>query len=45
MSNKPALTVYVDFKSHYAYLAVEPTRRLAQELHIDIDWQPFVLEC
>ena len=39
-----ALTVYIDFKSPYAYLAVEPTRRLAEELGITIDWQPFVLD-
>jgi 2-hydroxychromene-2-carboxylate isomerase len=39
-----ALTVYIDFKSPYAYLAVEPTRRLARELAIQIDWMPFVLD-
>ncbi len=44
MISQASLTVYVDFKSPYAYLAVEPTRRLAQELDIDIDWQPFVLD-
>jgi 2-hydroxychromene-2-carboxylate isomerase len=38
------LTVYIDFKSPYAYLAVEPTRRLAEELGITINWQPFVLD-
>ncbi len=39
-----ALAVYIDFKSPYAYLAIEPTRRLAAELGIDIDWYPFVLD-
>jgi 2-hydroxychromene-2-carboxylate isomerase len=39
-----ALTVYIDFKSPYAYLAVEPTRRLARDLGIEIDWRPFVLD-
>lgn len=38
------LTVYIDFKSPYAYLAVEPTRRMAKELDIPINWQPFVLD-
>ena len=39
-----ALTVYVDFKSPYAYLAVEPTRRMAKELNVSINWLPFVLD-
>ena len=39
-----ALTVYIDFKSPYAYLAVEPTRRLARDLGIEINWRPFVLD-
>ena len=39
-----ALTVYIDFKSPYAYLAIEPTRALARDLGITIDWQPFVLD-
>ena len=38
------LTVYIDFKSPYAYLAVEPTRRLAREMNIAINWLPFVLD-
>ena len=38
------LTVYIDFKSPYAYLAVEPTRRMAEELDIPINWLPFVLD-
>jgi len=39
-----ALTVYIDFKSPYAYLAVEPTRQMARELGIAINWLPFVLD-
>jgi len=39
-----SLTVYIDFKSPYAYLAVEPTRRMAEELDIPINWLPFVLD-
>ena len=38
------LTVHIDLKSPYAYLAVEPTRRLAAELGITVDWLPFVLD-
>jgi 2-hydroxychromene-2-carboxylate isomerase len=38
------LTVYIDFKSPYAYLAIEPTRRLAHELGVSINWLPFVLD-
>ncbi len=43
MMDRP-LTVYIDFKSPYAYLAVEPTRRMAEELDIPINWLPFVLD-
>jgi 2-hydroxychromene-2-carboxylate isomerase len=38
------LTVYIDFKSPYAYLAVESTRLMAKELDIPINWLPFVLD-
>lgn len=38
------LIAYIDFKSPYAYLAIEPTRRLGRELGITIDWHPFVLD-
>ncbi|MCP5181759.1 MAG: DsbA family protein, partial [Pseudomonadales bacterium] len=37
------LTVYVDVKSPYAYLAVEPTIALGRELGIAIDWRPLTL--
>ena len=36
--------VYLDFKSPYAYLAIEPTRELERELGIQFDWRPFVLD-
>lgn len=38
------LIVYVDFKSPYAYLAIEPTRKLLAELGVIADWRPFVLD-
>ncbi|MFT5572814.1 MAG: 2-hydroxychromene-2-carboxylate isomerase [Cryomorphaceae bacterium] len=42
-SSQPVI-VYLDFKSPYAYLAVEPTRRLERELGLRFDWRPFVLD-
>jgi 2-hydroxychromene-2-carboxylate isomerase len=41
---KNALTVYIDFKSPYAYLAIQPTRKMASALNISINWLPFVLD-
>lgn len=35
------LTVYVDFKSPAAYLAIAPTLELAERLNLSIDWKPF----
>jgi 2-hydroxychromene-2-carboxylate isomerase len=43
VSEAPAI-VYIDIKSPYAYLAVEPTRELERELGIRFDWRPFVLD-
>lgn len=37
------LIVYVDFKSPYAYLAIEPTRRMLEAAGVVADWRPFVL--
>lgn len=42
-SDAPVI-VYIDFKSPYAYLAVEPTRELERELGVQFDWRPFVLD-
>ena len=38
------LIIYIDFKSPYAYLAVEPTRKMLLELGLIADWRPFVLD-
>lgn len=35
------LTVYIDFKSTDAYLALAPTLALAEQFALDIDWRPF----
>ena len=39
-----ALAVYIDLKSPYAYLAIEPTRAMAAAAGIAIDWRPFTLD-
>ncbi|MEM7459202.1 MAG: DsbA family protein [Pseudomonadota bacterium] len=35
------LTVYIDFKSPAAYLAMKPTLALAERHALEIDWRPF----
>lgn len=42
MSN--TLTVYLDYKSPYAYLALQPARDLAAEHRLEIDWLPYSLK-
>lgn len=39
-----ALAVYIDLKSPYAYLAIDPTRAMAKEVGVEIDWRPFTLD-
>jgi 2-hydroxychromene-2-carboxylate isomerase len=38
------LAVYIDLKSPYAYLAIDPTRAMAAGLGVAIDWRPFTLD-
>ena len=38
------LIIYIDLKSPYAYLSIEPTRSMIKELGIVADWRPFVLD-
>ena len=38
------LAVYIDIKSPYAYLAIEPTRAMARSVGVAIDWRPFTLD-
>lgn len=38
------LAVYLDLKSPYAYLAIEPTRAMAEAAGVRIDWRPFTLD-
>ncbi len=42
-SDRP-LIVYMDFKSPYAFIAKDPTRQLARELGIAVDWRPLTLD-
>jgi 2-hydroxychromene-2-carboxylate isomerase len=38
------LTVYIDYKSPYAYLAVGPAYDLAREFAVRLDWLPYDLD-
>ena len=44
LDSEAPFIIYLDFKSPYAYLAIEPTRRLLSELGLIADWRPFVLD-
>lgn len=38
-----SITVYLDFKSPHAYIAVRPTLELARDFRVKIDFQPYTL--
>jgi 2-hydroxychromene-2-carboxylate isomerase len=38
-----ALSVAIDFKSPNAYLSIDPTCALAEELGVPVEWQPFLV--
>ncbi|MFP6717651.1 MAG: DsbA family protein [Alphaproteobacteria bacterium] len=38
------VTVYIDYKSPYAYLAVEPTWTLARDYKVALEWLPYTLD-
>ena len=40
----PTLTLYIDYKSPYAYLAKDPAYRLERETGVTIDWLPYILD-
>ena len=44
LQSQSPLIVYMDFKSPYAYMALEPTYRLEEDLGIEIDWRPLTLD-
>jgi len=44
MPEPRTITVYVDFKSPYAYLAKDPTYELERDFSVRLDWLPYVLD-
>ncbi|MBV8407536.1 MAG: DsbA family protein [Alphaproteobacteria bacterium] len=40
----PTLTLYIDYKSPYAYLAKDPAYQLERETGVAIDWLPYILD-
>ena len=43
MAGPVKMPVYIDYKSPYAYLALQPTRDLARAFDVEIDWLPYSL--
>lgn len=44
MPEKPTVTVYIDYKSPYAYLAKDLVYQLERDFAVHIDWLPYVLD-
>jgi 2-hydroxychromene-2-carboxylate isomerase len=44
MPQKRLVTVYIDYKSPYAYLAKDPVYEIARDFAVRIDWLPYVLD-
>jgi 2-hydroxychromene-2-carboxylate isomerase len=44
LASSAPLIVYIDYKSPYAYLAIDPTYAIEDELGIEADWRPFTLD-
>jgi 2-hydroxychromene-2-carboxylate isomerase len=44
MPDVPVVTVYIDYKSPYAYLAKAPAYQLALDFPVSLDWLPYVLD-
>jgi len=38
------LPYYIDFKSPYAFISVQPTRAMARQAGIELDWLPYTLD-
>ena len=38
------LTVYIDYKSPYAYLAIQPTLTLQRDFNVSLQWLPYTLD-
>ena len=41
--SRTVVRVYSDYKSPYAYVAVRPAYRLAEELGVELEWRPYTL--
>ena len=39
-----SVTIYIDYKSPYAYLSVEPTWALARDFKVNLKWLPYTLD-
>jgi 2-hydroxychromene-2-carboxylate isomerase len=44
MTEPRILTVYIDYKSPYAYLAKDSVYQLEQEVPVRVDWLPYTLD-
>src|SRR5438067_13387669 len=44
MPEPRTVTVYIDYKSPYAYLAKDPADELARDLSVRLDWMPYRLD-
>jgi len=42
--NNNTISIYIDFKSPYAYLAIKPSKQFAKDLKLEINWLPYVLD-
>jgi len=44
LTSNAKLTVYIDFKSPYAYIATQPCIELEKKLDLQFDWRPLTLD-
>jgi 2-hydroxychromene-2-carboxylate isomerase len=44
LRGEETLVVYIDLKSPYAFIAIDPTRAMAAGAGVSIDWRPFTLD-
>src|SRR5947207_14027494 len=44
MPEPRTVTVYIDYKSPYAYLAKDPADELARDFPVRLDWLPYRLD-
>jgi 2-hydroxychromene-2-carboxylate isomerase len=44
MPEPRTVTVYIDYKSPYAYLAKDPAYELARDFPVRVDWLPYILD-